>query len=238
MSELPTKDEAEVRKLLAEAAAAEAQAARNAAERDWLAACAARAAAEAEVQRLVLAREQRKEAEELAADKHHYTYPFSGEVSGSSVQACIRQLATWERTAPGVPLDVTLVINSPGGGVIEGFTLIDYLLEFQRRGHKLTTVALGWAASMGGVILQAGSTRVMGKHAFLLIHQAQFGAVGSFGEVEDRVKLVEMMQDRILELFASRSKLSKKQIARRWHRRDWWIPADEALRLGFVDEVR
>jgi ATP-dependent protease ClpP protease subunit len=91
---------------------------------------------------------------------------------------------------------------------------------------------------MAGILLQAGDVRIMGKESWLLIHQVSFGASGSFGEVEDTTKWVDRIQDRVLDIFASRSKMSKAQIKRKWNRTDWWISSDEALKLGFVDETR
>ncbi len=91
---------------------------------------------------------------------------------------------------------------------------------------------------MAGILLQAGDVRTMGRESWLLIHQAAFSALGSTYEIEDRVEWVKRIQDRILDIFADRSKLTKAQIRRRWHRKDWWIDSDEALKLGLVDELR
>ena len=154
-----------------------------------------------------------------------------------SVKECIKQLATWERTSEG-PITVEMIINSPGGSVVDGFALMDFITAFSARGNTLNTVAYGMAASMGGVLLEAGARRTMGANSVLLIHEAQFGAVGSYGEVEDRVKLVNIFHERILDLFASRAKVSKSFIKRNWNRRDWWLDAQTALKHGFIDEVR
>jgi ATP-dependent protease ClpP protease subunit len=71
-----------------------------------------------------------------------------------------------------------------------------------------------------------------------MIHRAAFGAIGKTYEVEDEVRLVKRIEERILDIFTSRSKLSKIKIQRNWDRKDWWIDADEAVDLGLVDEVR
>lgn len=207
---------AEARKTLAEAVEAEAKAAKAKIELD---------------------REQHKRQKELAADEFFHTYLFDKEVSEASVKTCIKQLAEWERSTKK-KLEIDLQINSPGGEVFAGFALIDYIGGMHTRGHVVNTIAYGMAASMAGVILQAGKSRAIGTNALLLIHEAQFGAFGSFGKVEDQVKMVELMHDRILALFASRSNLSKTQIKNRWRRRDWWINAEECLKHGFVDAVK
>lgn len=235
---------AEAEKFRAEAAAAAAQAVKAEAEaaKAQAEARAARAGAEEAETKLLKARndrdrEREKREEELAAHKYHHVYLFDESVSEVSVKKCIQQLTTWERTSPD-PITVELVIDSPGGSVFDGFHLIDYINRLHADGHTVNTTAYGMAASMAGVLLQVGKTRAMGANALLLIHEAQFGAMGSMGNVEDQVRMVELMHDRILELFASRSSMSKATIARRWRRRDWWISAQDCLKHGFVDAVR
>lgn len=228
----PTKEQKE--KFLAEAHAAEAEAELHRAEtREKLA-----RAQEAEIS---LRSKQRAEKDELAKDNHHHVYVFDDQVSESSVKKCIQQLNTWTRQKKNCKIEIQ--INSPGGAIIDGFALIDYITSLRDQGHTIDIVALGVAASMAGVILQAADKRVIGKNAFLLIHQAQFGAVGNFGKVEDQVKFVELMHDKILTLFANRatplnSKTTKALIKRKWSRKDWWMNAEDALKYGFVDEVR
>jgi ATP-dependent Clp protease protease subunit len=182
-------------------------------------------------------REDEKRKEELTANKYHLTYLFDTGVSDSTVKACIKQLATWTRQADG-EITVELLINSPGGDVVEGFALMDYLANMAAQGHTVNTTAYGMAASMGGVLLQAGARRAMGKNSVLLIHEAQFGAVGSYGEVEDRVKLVNIFHERILSLFADRANVTKSFIKRNWNRKDWWLDADTSLKHGFIDEIK
>jgi ATP-dependent Clp endopeptidase proteolytic subunit ClpP len=241
------KNKAEATKLIAEAdaitAKAEADVAKAAAEADKATAEARKETAlalglEANLvkARNDAAREDEKRQEELAEDRFHHTYLFDTDVNAGSVKKCIRQLSTWERTTP-TSMTVELVINSPGGDVVEGFALIDFITHLVQGGHTVNTTAYGMAASMGGVLLEAGQTRRMGANAVLLIHEAQFGAIGSYGEVEDRVKLVNIFHDRILDLFAERATVSRSFIKRNWNRRDWWLSAQTALKHGFVDEL-
>ena len=242
------KAEAEARKAEAEARKAEAEiessADKIASEIEKSRAETAKVEVEAAAERLKLVkaehdadREREKRREELAADKYHHRYLFDTGVDEANVTKCVRQLSLWERTANGENITVELVINSPGGSVFDGFALIDYITGMHHRGHTVNTTAYGMAASMGGVLLQIGKTRRMGANALLLIHEAQFGASGTFGKIEDQVKMVEKMQDRILDLFASRASVSRATIKKNWRRRDWWLTAQESLKNGFVDEV-
>ena len=240
-------EKAQIAALEAEAAAraatSEAEAAKNRAEAAVRLAEAARhteetktAALQRQATEIGLAKAQRQEELELAQNAYHYAYPFITAIDANSVMHCISQLNTWMRTKPGC--DIEIIFNSPGGDVVEGMALFDYIQQVRTAGHHVTTTALGMAASMAGILLQAGDKRVMGKEAWVLIHEASFGARGKIGEVEDTVKWVKMVQGRILKIFAARSKLSERAIAARWKRTDWWLSSDECLKYGLVDEVR
>lgn len=193
--------------------------------------------------KLSLAKEKRAEKADLARDCYHYSYTFTEMVNGGSVQKCIDQLNAWTRQKP--KCDLEIVFCSPGGSVIDGMRLFDYILWLRKKGHKVVTAALGEAASMAGILLQAGDVRVMGREAWVLIHEASFGAQGKTGDMEDRVKWVKRVQERILNIFAERSQgcnpekpLTKAMIKRSWHKSDWWLSSEECLRHGIVDEVR
>jgi ATP-dependent Clp endopeptidase proteolytic subunit ClpP len=147
----------------------------------------------------------------------------------------MRRLAIWHRLEPGS--DIEIIFTSPGGDVISGLALFDYIQELRASGHKVTTKAQGYAASMASILLQAGDVRVMNAEAWLLIHEASFGAGGKLGEVEDTVEWVKKVSKRIKDIYAKRSSLTAPQIEQRWRRKDWWIDADEALKLGFCDEI-
>lgn len=171
-----------------------------------------------------------------ASEYEHRIYAFDGPVRGDSVQHAIVTLGQWQRRKPDMP--ITIVFNSPGGNVFNGLALYDYIKELQIQGTRIDTVALGMAASMGGVLLQAGEKRTMSPHSYLLIHEVSDFAGGNFSELEDQVKFAKRLQDRLLAILAERSTLSQKRIEARWKRRDWWLDANEALELGFVDEVQ
>lgn len=163
-------------------------------------------------------------------------FPFYGSVSGSAVASAISKLSDWSRRDPGEPIEI--VFNSPGGSVIDGLALFDYIQELRSRGTHITTITMGMAASMGGVLLQAGDVRVASKNSVLLIHEVSAGTQGKVSEMEDHLKFMEVLQGKCLEILADRSSMTARQIATKWKKTDWWLSADEALKLGFVDAVR
>jgi len=232
--------DAEEQKTLAEASKLKAETERAVAE--------ARLAGYAtEVGRIAHDEQLRKEKHELAKDQYHHRYNFNSEVTTSSVKAAIEQFTQWDR-GDGAQ-EYELVLNSPGGDVIAGFALIDYLSDLRARNNRVTTIALGWAASMAGVILQVGDKRIMGKNSILLIHEASFSAHGSYGEIQDWVKLADLMHDHILDLFVQRAKEAKDAgtaeiaatkafIKKNWNRKDWWLSGQDALKYGFCDALQ
>jgi ATP-dependent Clp endopeptidase proteolytic subunit ClpP len=173
---------------------------------------------------------------ELLNDEENHLYRFSKEVGFNSVQACMHKLTQWHRKDPKCHIEI--VFSSPGGSIIDGFELFDFIQYLRAKGHYITTGSLGMAASMAGILLQAGDIRWIGHQAWLMIHRAAFGAIGKTYEIEDEVKLVKRIEGRILDIFTSRSNLTKHKIVRNWDRKDWWIDADEALEMGLVDEIR
>jgi ATP-dependent Clp protease, protease subunit len=173
---------------------------------------------------------------DLATAGEHRILTFYGEVGPTSVARALEELGLWARRDPGEP--IKLIFNSPGGSVLDGLALFDYIRELQTSDHQITTVGMGMAASMGGILLQAGQKRVMGRNAYLLIHEVGGFSLGRLSEMEDEVAFAKRVQERLLDILAERSTLTKAQIRRNWRRKDWWLDADQALAAGFVDEVR
>lgn len=226
---LKAKVEAEARKFDAEADHFSAQA-------QWYRAEAAKYAAEARVLELDASKKERERLEADAADVHHHVYRFTGGVGKDSVERCMAKLTEWHRLAPGC--DIEVVFFSPGGDVISGFALFDHLRWLSNEGHKITTGCTGMAASMGGVLMQAGDYRWASGQVWYMIHRAAFGASGKTFDVEDEVEWVKRIEKRIIDIFVRRSHLTEQRIKRNWERKDWWIDADQALEFGLVDEIR
>jgi ATP-dependent Clp protease protease subunit len=158
-------------------------------------------------------------------------------ISGQMSDKWLDALQHWERRDPGEP--ITIDINSPGGNITDGLALYDQLQRMRRKGHHITTRALGAAFSMGAVLLQAGDVRIADARAKILLHEGSGGMSGQMtvAEQEDARGFRELLLSDILDILCERSTLSKRQLSTRWKRKDWYMTADEALKLGFVDLV-
>lgn len=186
-------------------------------------------------------REREKRQIELASDHYYMTYYFDHEVSQESVRRCMTKLQTWCRTlSDEKKCEIELIINSPGGDVVNGLALYDFIDSLKKKGHRVVTGSLGMAASMGSILLQAGDLRYMGSGAMMLIHEVSSVAWGKTSEVEDRLSLIKKFQERAIQIYVDRSggKLTKRDVEEGWKRKDWWLTAEQCLELGLIDEIR
>lgn len=230
-SEPDVVQEAEAQKLLAEAE-------RERAETEKVRLEAALTREKLSVARIQAADEKYHHDYGLASDAQHNIYRFNKDVSQSSVKECIHTLTAWSRMRPDK--DIEVVFSCPGGSVLDGLALYDFLRELSGRGHKVVTGNLGHAASMAAILLQAGDHRWAGQESWYLIHRAAFGSMGYTFEVEDRVEWIKRIESRIVSIFERRSndKLTRRKIEKNWERKDWWLDADQLREFGLVDEVR
>jgi ATP-dependent Clp protease protease subunit len=178
---------------------------------------------------------RRREREFTADADRSHVYTFYSAVDPDSVRDCMAELGLWSRRDPGAP--VTVVFNSPGGSVLDGLALFDFLRHLRANGHHVTTIALGRAASMGAVLLQAGDRRIIGANAFMLVHEVSNLSSGKVSEMADSVEFSRRLQKRLVTILAERSTLTDLQIQRRWARKEWWLDAEEAVALGLADEL-
>lgn len=238
---------AEIRKLNAEAACSEAGVtdyehdfAIKAAEAAKMREEAKNARYEAEIQKINRDRVVRQEKFDLLGDFYHHVYRFNDDVTQKSVTACMRVLEAWHRQDP--KCDMTINITSYGGSVIHGMSLVDQLTQYSLRGggtHKVTIRVLGAAASMAAIILQTADVRLMGREAYLLVHEPSGTAEGTHGDLKDTLKWFDLISERIAKLFVNRAsgKITLEDFHALWQRRDVWLESDESLAYGFVDAI-
>ena len=183
-------------------------------------------------------RAHEKRQRELSTDDHHHVFHFKTGVDNPSTDKCLEQLNYWRRNEE--PGKIELIFYSPGGSVLAGMALFDFITAMRTEGWHFTTVCRGYAASMAGILLQAGDVRVCGPESYILIHEVSSGAVGKVGELEDEVEFVKLIQSRVLDLFVSRSggKVTKAKLQAMYRRKDFWLDSTKALKLGIIDEIR
>ncbi|MBU0679771.1 MAG: ATP-dependent Clp endopeptidase proteolytic subunit ClpP [Verrucomicrobia bacterium] len=131
--------------------------------------------------------------------------------------------------------DINLYINSPGGSVTAGLAIYD-TMQFVKCG--VTTYCVGQAASMGAVLLAAGTAkkRYALPNARIMIHQPWGGVQGQASDISIQAKEILRLRDRINEILARHTGRDLDTIAKDTDR-DFFMSSDEAREYGIVDEV-
>jgi ATP-dependent Clp protease protease subunit len=131
--------------------------------------------------------------------------------------------------------DIHLYINSPGGSVTAGLAIYDTM---QYLTCDVNTYCVGQAASMGAVLLAAGTKgkRYALPNANIMIHQVLGGAEGQASDVEIRVKYMLKLKQRLNTILAKHTGKPVDQVERDCDR-DNFMSADEAKAYGIVDHV-
>src|SRR5216110_2124724 len=131
--------------------------------------------------------------------------------------------------------DISLYINSPGGSVTAGLAIYDTM---QFLTCDVTTYCLGMAASMGAVLLCAGTKgkRFALTNSDIMIHQVSGGAQGQASDVERQVDYMFKLKKRIIRIISQHIGKPEDQV-RLDSDRDYYMSATEAKAYGLVDEV-
>ena len=132
--------------------------------------------------------------------------------------------------------DIFLYVNSPGGSITAGMAIYDTM---QFVPNDIVTVGIGMAASMGQLLLTAGTKgkRYITPNARVLLHQPHGGFGGTASDIQTQAQLILDMKKRLAEITAAQTGKSVEQINADGDR-DRWFNAQEALEYGFVDHIR
>jgi ATP-dependent Clp protease protease subunit len=131
--------------------------------------------------------------------------------------------------------DISIYINSPGGGVYAGLGIYD-TMQFIK--PDVATICTGMAASMGAVIMCAGEKgkRSALPHSRIMIHQPMGGAQGQASDIEITAREILKLKDELYEIIAKHSGQKIKKVHDDSDR-DYWMKAEEAKAYGMIDEI-
>jgi ATP-dependent Clp protease protease subunit len=131
--------------------------------------------------------------------------------------------------------DINMYINSPGGSVSAGLAIYD-TMQFVT--CDINTYCIGMCASMGAVLLSAGTTgkRYALPNSDIMIHQVSGGASGTASDVERTVEHMYSLKKRLNKILAKHTGKTEKQVEKDADR-DHWMTAKEAADYGLVDHV-
>nr|WP_100613417.1 ATP-dependent Clp protease proteolytic subunit [Confluentibacter citreus] len=131
--------------------------------------------------------------------------------------------------------DIHLYINSPGGYVTSGFSVYDCIKSLN---SDISTICTGFAASMGSILLSAGTKgkRFIQPHARVMIHQPSGGARGQASDIEITAKEIILTKELSARLLAENCGQSFEKIMKDFNR-DHWMGAQESVTYGIVDGI-
>jgi ATP-dependent Clp protease protease subunit len=133
---------------------------------------------------------------------------------------------------------ITILLNSPGGDVVETLGLIDYIRSLDtNEGIKTNIVCRGSAMSAAALLLAAGTgVRAASKHSKIMVHQLSSFAAGKLSDLKSNAKFAEQLEDDCNTIMEECTKKDKKW----WEenqQNDYFLSANDALELGIIDKI-
>lgn len=160
---------------------------------------------------------------------------INGEVNDHMSELVVAQLLFLEAENPDQ--DINLYINSPGGSVSSGLAMID-IMNFIK--PDVATYALGLAASMGSMLLSAGTPgkRFALPNTRIMLHQPSSGARGMVSDIEISYRESQYLKDRLTDMLVenSQGKVTRKKMVQLLDR-DTYLGPQEAIDIGVMDHI-
>jgi ATP-dependent Clp protease protease subunit len=143
------------------------------------------------------------------------------------------QLLYLDSTDPGK--DIQLYFNTPGGSVYAGLGIYDTM---QYISADVATICTGMAASMGAILLTAGTKgkRSALKHSRIMIHQPMGGAEGNASDIEITAREILKLKKELYQIIALHSDNTIEKVEKDADR-DYWMTSIEAKEYGMIDEI-
>jgi len=131
--------------------------------------------------------------------------------------------------------DITMHIDTPGGSVKSGLSMIDVMKYIS---PDIITINTGMAASMGSVLLGAGTKgkRYSLPHSRVMLHQVSGGAQGNIQDMEISIAEAKKVNAELFELLGEYCGKAPEQVLED-STRDNWLKSDEAVEYGIIDEI-
>lgn len=157
----------------------------------------------------------------------------NGEIEPGMASIVVAQLLFLESENPNA--DISLYINSPGGDVSAGWAIMDTMNYIK---SPVSTIGMGLVASMGSVLLAAGTKgkRFVLPNTQVMIHQPMAGAKGQITDMEIQLTQFQKNKKSLVQQMAAFTGRKEKEVFDAMERDNWMTPA-EAKDFGLIDEV-
>ena len=162
------------------------------------------------------------------------------EVTDNSIFECIYylyKLMDMDNMADEKP-PIEIYINSRGGYVEDGLTLISLIEYMKDIGYEITTINMGRAYSMGFVLSICGTHRKAYRHARYMVHEVASGTINKLQQMIEDVEEAKILGDTADKIILKYTDISKEELMN-WHERkfDKYFSAQELMELKGVDEI-
>lgn len=131
--------------------------------------------------------------------------------------------------------EIQIYLNTPGGMVHAGLGIYDTM---QYISSDVATICTGMAASMGAVLLCAGTKgkRTVLKHSRIMIHQPSGGAEGQASDIEITAREIQKLKKELYDIISLHTGQPEKRVTKDGDR-DYWLTSQEAKDYGMIDEI-
>jgi len=132
-----------------------------------------------------------------------------------------------------------VIISTNGGDAREMFAIY-YMMRHIRKDCDIETLGLGKVMSAGVPLLAAGTKgkRKIGKYCRVMLHNVSAGTIGALSQMQNEMKEVEKIQKQYIEVLASETKMTEKEIKAMIDTNvNVYLSAEEAVELGIADEI-
>ena len=153
----------------------------------------------------------------------------------AAVEACY-SFGDVVASADGAVDTLEIEIHSAGGSVFDGYRIYNAMKELSARGVKVTAKINTMAASMASVIAMAADRIQIASNGRIMIHDASAGQHGNAGQLRKTADMLDQISDDIAAIYAERTGKDKDDI-RKMMLAETWIRANDAVEMGFADEI-
>lgn len=176
-----------------------------------------------------------KFTEEDLENRHLF---LNGEIDENVIDSMVYHIMRWNRNDKELPKiarkPIILYINSPGGSVSDGYSLIDAITTSET---PVYTVNIGLCASMGFLIYIAGEKRYSFPHSEFLLHDGSTMGYDSTAKMKDRMEFETVqLENMTKEYIMSRTNIDENRYNEKY-RCEWYFLPEEGQKIGAVDFI-
>lgn len=134
--------------------------------------------------------------------------------------------------------DIEIQINTDGGLVEDGFSLISLIENMKEEGYNIITTNIGKAYSMGFLLSLCGSVRQSYRYSTYMFHDISYGVYGKYGDINDSVEHANMLRKNIYNIVTKYTTLTEEDLKDiNEHRKDKFYTPNDMMEIKGVDII-